>query len=141
MSDRRKENETGEVIDEQIGEQDGEFSNMWRLKGQRRGYFFNGGRDIECDMYSQGPLGIFFFFSLFFSSSSASSFLSRGGLESGRGAPESPDRKSLASCAVFGVQERQELIDAGCCCASNQISPWIARRPAFLVWCHRKPDP
>lgn len=37
---------------------------MWSQK--RRGYFFNGGRDIECDMYSQGPLAIFFFLSLFF---------------------------------------------------------------------------
>lgn len=72
-------------------------------------FFFNGGRDIECDMYSQGPLAIFLSF-LFPSSS--------WGVGIWAGVPESPDRESLASCAVFGVQERDR----------EKFQPWIARK-------------
>lgn len=118
MSDLRKENETGEVIDEQIGEQDGGFSNMWRSKGKRRATFSTaaGTLNVICIPGSSWDFFFFFFFSFsfffFLSALLPLSFRGKGGgLGSGRGVPESPDRKSLASCAVFGVQETGREVD------------------------------
>lgn len=103
MSDLRKENKTGEVIDEQIGGQDGGFSNMWSQKGRATFSTAAGALNVIC--IPRVSSDFFLFFPLL--PSFPFFFFPRGagvcGLESGRGVLESPDCKSLATCGVKGA--------------------------------------